>query len=694
MRYIVFVIAILFTMKATSQTVTHGYVLSKDSIIIGDAVDLIYSIESNAPTLIKKIDFSSMDSLESFAKTSEADTSEYFAEVDWNGDFLNSKSIDVNQNLFKRENNKFVYRDTFRINIWDVGVYQMRLPNLLFDTSSTLRKFDLQSPMILVNIPQDVVNTDTTTLIMPITNILKEEKSFMDRYGFIFVLIPLILLCFIIYKVIEIRKKKQIPIPDPVILPAHYIALNHLKDLKSKELWKQGMVKEHQSSLTHIIREYLENRFDIKALESTTDQILRALKSKNFSLNHESDLREILQIADMVKFAKAKPPVDINAAFLEKANEFVEQTKENISAEDEAEIFKAKENYDAIIKKINKKSLLPLFLPFNDFEFQHPWFLLLLLILPIMWYWKFRVKTNKDSSMIFPHVGSIEDIQSIKAIMVKYLPLLRYVGLAALILALARPRLVLKEEEVKAEGIDIMLVMDLSSSMLARDFNPDRLTVSKEMAKKFIDKRPYDRIGLVVFAGESFTQSPLTTDHRIVKEFLTSLESGMLEDGTAIGMGLASAVNRLKNSESKSKIVILLTDGVNNAGYIKPMTAAEIAKEIDVKTYTIGVGSMGEAISPISRRSDGRYVFGVSRVEIDEELLTEISTLTGGQYFRATNEIGLEQIYAEIDRLEKTEIEVSVFKRYSEEFRRFLVFGLFCLVLEWLLGQTILRTHP
>jgi Ca-activated chloride channel family protein len=236
--------------------------------------------------------------------------------------------------------------------------------------------------------------------------------------------------------------------------------------------------------------------------------------------------------------------------------------------------------------------------------------------------------------------------------------------------------------------------MDLSSSMLARDFNPDRLTVSKETAMEFIDKRPYDRIGLVVFAGESFTQSPLTTDHRIVKELLASMDSGLLEDGTAIGMGLASSVNRLKDSEAKSKIVILLTDGVNNAGYIKPMTAAEIAKELNVKVYTIGVGSMGEAMSPISRRSDGRYIFGLSRVEIDEELLTELSELTGGKYYRATNERSLEDVYNEIDKLEKTEIEIKIFKRYSEEYRLFLLIGLIFIGLEWLLNNSLLKSYP
>lgn len=330
----------------------------------------------------------------------------------------------------------------------------------------------------------------------------------------------------------------------------------------------------------------------------------------------------------------------------------------------------------------------------SSFEFQHPWFFLVLLVIPVMIWWQHFYPGNKSSLVKFPHVSSIDNIRSFRSFLLPYLPFLRYLGLIALIIALARPQLVLKEEEVKAEGIDIMMVMDLSSSMLARDFKPDRLTVSKEMAQDFIDKRSYDRIGLVVFAGESFTQSPLTTDHRIVKEFLGTLESGMLEDGTAIGMGLASAVNRLKESKSKSKVVILLTDGVNNAGYIKPMTAAEIAKELKVKVYTIGVGSMGNAISPISRRSDGVYVFGLSRVEIDEELLTEISKMTGGRYFRATDEISLEKIYEEIDRLEKTEMEVYVFKRYSEEFRIFLITGFLLLVLEWLLRNTLLKSIP
>lgn len=330
----------------------------------------------------------------------------------------------------------------------------------------------------------------------------------------------------------------------------------------------------------------------------------------------------------------------------------------------------------------------------SNYEIMHPWFLALLLLLPFLWWWQKKKPKDVLVKLSLPHSSLVPSKANFRTSLYALLPYIKYLSLIFLIIALSRPRQVLKEEEVKAEGIDIMMVMDLSSSMLARDFEPDRLTVSKETAKQFIDKRNYDRIGLVVFAGESFTQSPLTTDHRVVKSFLSSLESGLLEDGTAIGMGLASAVNRLKDSPTKSKIVILLTDGVNNAGYIKPMTAAEIAKELGVRVYTIGIGSMGEAISPISRRSDGRYIFGLSRVEIDEELLTELSELTGGRYFRATNEQSLERVYQEIDKLEKTEIEVKVFKSYSEKFRIFLSLGILLLLLEWLLKHTYLRTIP
>ena len=330
----------------------------------------------------------------------------------------------------------------------------------------------------------------------------------------------------------------------------------------------------------------------------------------------------------------------------------------------------------------------------HNIEFSSPYWLLLLAIIPLMLLYKYYSKRQEIEPMTFSTLESISGLYSWKEKAIKYLPILRYLALAALMLAMARPQQTLKEEVVKAEGIDIILAMDLSSSMLAKDFDPDRLTVSKEVAAKFVDKRVYDRIGLVVFAGDSFTQTPLTTDHNILKDFLANIECGMLDDGTAIGMGLATATNRLKNSKSKSKVIILLTDGVNNAGYIKPLTAAEIAEEYDMKIYTIGVGTTGAALTPVNRRNDGKFVFGMSKVNIDEKLLSEISKMTGGRYFRATDEAMLNSIYDEIDQLEKTEMEVNVFKRYKDIFRIPLIRAFGLLLLEFILRQSILRTLP
>lgn len=329
---------------------------------------------------------------------------------------------------------------------------------------------------------------------------------------------------------------------------------------------------------------------------------------------------------------------------------------------------------------------------FTNLHFQDPWWLLCV-VLPPVWLWWYR---RREKELRTPmQISSLEGVPLVPSWRVrikKQLPWLRLIALVLLIVAMARPQRALQEERVKAEGIDIMLSMDLSSSMLAQDFEPDRLSVSKRVASEFVDRRTFDRLGLVVFSGEAFAQCPLTTDHSIVKLFLSELECGVLEDGTAIGMGLATAVNRLKDSPVKSKVIILLTDGVNNSGYIKPITAAEIARQLHIKVYTIGVGSMGDALTPVSRRSDGQYIFGLARVEIDEALLKEISSMTGGKYFRATSEESLEKIYREIDQLEKTEIEVTTLKRYSEVFQTlvWIAFGL--ILLEFGLRQTWLRS--
>lgn len=324
-------------------------------------------------------------------------------------------------------------------------------------------------------------------------------------------------------------------------------------------------------------------------------------------------------------------------------------------------------------------------------SFKHPQALLLLGLIPFMLWYTIRKAKDKKPVFLISRSKALLENQSFRTRWTDPILLsLRLITITSVILALARPQISLKEEQVDAEAIDIMLVLDLSSSMLARDFNPDRLEVSKEVGIDFVNKRPHDRIGLVVFASEAFTQCPLTTDHAVLNDFLQKLECGLLDDGTAIGMGLATGINRLKESTTKSKIMILLTDGVNNAGYVQPETAAQLAKDLNVKIYAIGIGSTRDALAPVSRRSNGEYIFGLTPVEIDEELLNSMAQTTGGRYFRAVNRESLEKIYAEIDQLEKTKIEVTSFKKYAEAFFPFALLAIMGLIVEILLGLTLL----
>ncbi len=267
----------------------------------------------------------------------------------------------------------------------------------------------------------------------------------------------------------------------------------------------------------------------------------------------------------------------------------------------------------------------------------------------------------------------------------------KLLALTLLIVAMARPQDMLQEEKVSTEGIDIVIAMDISGSMQAMDFEPDRLGAAKKTASDFVDARKDDRIGLVVFAGESFTQCPVTTDHAILNVLMKDLSNdNLIEDGTAIGMGLATAINRLKDSQSESKVVILLTDGVNNKGFIDPMTAAETAEEFGIKVYTIGIGTKGQAPYP-ARDLFGRTVTRMMEVQIDEELLEQIATMTGGQYFRATDNNSLKDIYAEIDKMEKTEVEISSIRRFTERFHPLAILAVAILSLDLLLRLTILR---
>jgi Ca-activated chloride channel family protein len=270
---------------------------------------------------------------------------------------------------------------------------------------------------------------------------------------------------------------------------------------------------------------------------------------------------------------------------------------------------------------------------------------------------------------------------------------LRLLALAAVITAMARPQIEDISTRTKTtKGIDIVMAIDVSSSMLARDLRPNRLAALKQVASEFIRQRPNDRIGLVVYAGESYTKTPITSDKEIVLSSLRDITYGQLNDGTAIGMGLATSVNRLKESKAISKVIILLTDGVNNAGFIEPQTAADLAIEYNIRTYTIGLGTNGNALSPIGYNADGSFRYGMRQVEIDEALLEEIAKSTGGQYFRATDNEKLEEIYDEINKLEKTEIEEFKYYRYEEKFRPWVLLAGGLLLLEWVLRITIFRS--
>lgn len=325
-------------------------------------------------------------------------------------------------------------------------------------------------------------------------------------------------------------------------------------------------------------------------------------------------------------------------------------------------------------------------------DFAHPHFFWLLLLIPLAIGWYIWKRREFLASLRMPSTRGF-----LKGdVVAKFKPVLfvlRLMALAAIVVAMARPQTQDVSTRTRTtRGIDIVMAIDVSSSMLARDLKPNRLAALKEVASEFIRKRPTDRIGLVAYAGESYTKTPITSDKNIVLRALKEITYGELNDGTAIGMGLATAVNRLKESQAISKVIILLTDGVNNSGFIEPQTAANLAVEFGIKTYTIGLGTNGNALSPIAYNPDGSFRYGLRQVEIDEELLESIADLTGGQYFRATDNEKLEEIYDEINKLEKTEIEEFKYYRYEEKFRAWVFLAGGILLLEWFLRQTLFRS--
>ncbi|MFQ5702756.1 MAG: VWA domain-containing protein [Gemmatimonadales bacterium] len=328
------------------------------------------------------------------------------------------------------------------------------------------------------------------------------------------------------------------------------------------------------------------------------------------------------------------------------------------------------------------------------YRFADPQYLLLALVIPAMGLWYWRRTSRKGATLRYSSVRLLKQATRGGAARYRHaLFVLRALALAALIVAFARPQSGSSGRDVLTEGIDIVLAIDVSSSMLAEDLKPNRLYAAKHVAAQFVEGRGSDRIGLVIFAGEAFTQAPLTLDYNVIFNVMADLEAGMIEDGTAIGMGLATAVKRLSASEAKSKVIILVTDGRNNRGEIDPVTAAQMAQALGIKVYTIGAGTRGEAPFPVYDPVNGKRYVNV-RVDIDEAPLKKAAALTGGKYFRATNSGSLEKIYEEIDRLEKTEIKVRNYTQYSELFPYPLGLALLLVLMEVTLSNTKLRKIP
>ncbi len=330
---------------------------------------------------------------------------------------------------------------------------------------------------------------------------------------------------------------------------------------------------------------------------------------------------------------------------------------------------------------------------FKDITFAYPWILYFLIIIPLMLFWYFKKGKNEQPSVVYSSLKIVNSIPKNWKEKFRHLPvILRSLAIAALIIALARPQTFSSGQNIYAEGIDIVMDLDISGSMLAEDLKPNRLEAAKNVIRNFIKERTSDRIGLVIFSRDAFTQCPLTIDYNVLINLLDQVKTGMIEDGTAIGNAIANGVNRLRNSKAKSKVIILLTDGMNNAGEVDPMTAAQIAKTFGIRIYTVGVGTRGEAPYPV------QTPFGIRTqmvpVNIDEGMLRKIADETGGQYFRATSTQALREIYKKIDKLEKTKIEVTSYRNAKEMFGGWLSLGLILLILDVGLSRSLFRPIP
>ena len=329
----------------------------------------------------------------------------------------------------------------------------------------------------------------------------------------------------------------------------------------------------------------------------------------------------------------------------------------------------------------------------DNIVFKNPEFLWLLILLPVMAYMLYKFKFVRLNNFKFSNLESF-NLNTLKSKLYPLINIFRIITLLLVIVALARPQEISNSTRTKtSSGIDIVIAVDISSSMLAQDLKPNRLEALKTVASQFINDRINDRIGLVIYAGESYTKTPVTSDKDLVIKSLSDITfDGIIEDGTAIGMGLATSVNRLKESKAKSKVIILLTDGVNNSGFIDPSTAADLAANFEIKTYTIGLGTNGNARAPVALNPNGSFRFGMTKVEIDEELLKNVASKTGGLYFRATDNKKLAEIYNEINKLEKTEVEEIKYSDSEEKYRLLIIAAIGLIFVELILKYTVFRS--
>ena len=327
-------------------------------------------------------------------------------------------------------------------------------------------------------------------------------------------------------------------------------------------------------------------------------------------------------------------------------------------------------------------------------QFLNPEFLWILIVVPIVITWFIYKKNKLSNSISIPNTSALLSQSSILPKLKPFLNILRIISLIFIIIALARPQIIDVSTKVKNnQGIDIVMAIDVSASMLAKDLKPNRLEALKNVASNFILDRTNDRIGLVEYAGESYTKTPITSDKNIIIKSLKEINyNTIIEGGTAIGMGLATSVNRIKDSKAKSKVIILLTDGVNNSGFIDPNTAAELAIEYGIKIYTIGIGTNGMALSPVGVDNNGKFSYAKIQVEIDEDLLIEIAEITGGKYFRATDYKKLQEIYGEINKLEKSDIEEIKYYNHEEKYRLYILLAIIFLTTELILKYTLFRS--